>query len=97
MADPEQQRDVAAPLRACPKSFAPRLGATSPPILRGHTMKSDEQKRDEAEMRNAAWRALAAEQQLADLDERLGNGQGARRQRARLMRLIQDGEQLHAA
>ncbi len=35
----------------------------------------------EGEARNAAWAKLSAAQRLADLDQRLGKGRGATRQR----------------
>lgn len=43
-------------------------------------------KRAEAVERNAAWAELSPQKQLAELDRRLGKGQGARKQRARLAR-----------
>ena len=43
---------------------------------------SDKQK--EAIERNEAWAQLTPEQQLASLDERLGKGIGAKKQRARI-------------
>ena len=43
---------------------------------------SDKQK--EAIERNEAWVKLTYEQQLADLDRRLGKGVGAKKQRARI-------------
>ena len=43
---------------------------------------SDKQK--EAIVRNEAWAKLTPEQQLADLDRRLGKGIGAKKQRARI-------------
>ena len=43
---------------------------------------SDKQK--EAIERNEAWVKLTYEQQLADLDRRLGKGIGAKKQRARI-------------
>jgi len=45
-----------------------------------------EQKRAEAHERNLQWRSLHAREQLAALDNRLGKGVGASRQRARLAR-----------
>ena len=38
----------------------------------------------EAIVRNEAWAKLTPEQQLASLDERLGKGIGAKKQRARI-------------
>jgi hypothetical protein len=46
------------------------------------------QKIEEGNARTEAWRALSPARQLAELDRRLGPGVGARRQRARLERLI---------
>ena len=43
---------------------------------------SDKQK--EAVERNEAWAKLTYEQQLVDLDKRLGKGIGAKKQRARI-------------
>ena len=42
----------------------------------------------EANERNAAWAQLSPAQQLKALDERLGKGVGAKKQRARLQNLI---------
>lgn len=47
-------------------------------------MKSREQKRREGEERNEVWRSLTTGEKLADLDRRLGKGQGAKRQREKL-------------
>ena len=41
-------------------------------------------KQREAIVRNEAWAKLTPEQQLASLDERLGKGIGAKKQRARI-------------
>ena len=41
-------------------------------------------KETEAIVRNEAWAKLTPEQQLADLDRRLGKGIGAKKQRARI-------------
>ena len=41
-------------------------------------------KQTEAIVRNEAWAKLTYEQQLADLDKRLGKGIGAKKQRARI-------------
>ena len=41
-------------------------------------------KQKEAIERNEAWAQLTPEQQLASLDERLGKGIGAKKQRARI-------------
>lgn len=46
-------------------------------------------KRQEANERDEAWRQLTPQQQLASLDNRLGKGQGATKQRARLSDLIE--------
>jgi hypothetical protein len=53
-------------------------------------MKPHEQKVGESEARNLAWRALSPEQQLADLDRRLGEGHGATKQRAQLAKRIEE-------
>jgi len=49
-------------------------------------------RRKEAIARNNAWAALSCEEQLADLDRRLGEGQGAVKQRAKIARLIAQRE-----
>ena len=41
-------------------------------------------KQKEAIERNEAWTQLTPEQQIADLDRRLGKGVGAKKQRARI-------------
>ena len=41
-------------------------------------------KQKEAIERNEAWAQLTPEQQIADLDRRLGKGVGAKKQRARI-------------
>lgn len=51
-------------------------------------MKPLDLRREEAEERLRAWRSLSPEEQLAELDARLGPGQGARRQRERIQRQI---------
>lgn len=43
-----------------------------------------EKKRTEAAERTARWEALSTKEKIADLDRRLGKGQGAVKQRARL-------------
>ena len=45
-------------------------------------------KQTEAIVRNEAWAKLTYEQQLADLDRRLGKGIGAKKQRARIQNKI---------
>ena len=47
-------------------------------------MKSRELKRSEGEIRNAEWRKLTTAEKLALLDQTLGPGKGAARQRAKL-------------
>lgn len=47
-------------------------------------MKPQELKRREGEDRNEEWRTLSREEQLHDLDNRLGKGVGATRQRQKL-------------
>lgn len=43
-----------------------------------------QRKREEAEVRNEAWRQLSPQEQLAELDKRFGKGKGATKQRKRL-------------
>ena len=47
-------------------------------------MNTKQTKQTEAIVRNEAWAKLTYEQQLADLDRRLGKGVGAKKQRARI-------------
>ena len=47
-------------------------------------MNTKQIKETEAAVRNEAWAKLTYEQQLADLDRRLGKGIGAKKQRARI-------------
>ena len=47
-------------------------------------MNTTQIKETEAIVRNEAWAKLTYEQQLADLDKRLGKGIGAKKQRARI-------------
>ena len=47
-------------------------------------MNTKQIKQTEATVRNEAWVKLTYEQQLADLDKRLGKGIGAKKQRARI-------------
>ena len=47
-------------------------------------MNTKQIKETEAIVRNEAWAKLNPEQQLASLDERLGKGIGAKKQRARI-------------
>ena len=47
-------------------------------------MNTKQIKKTEATVRNEAWAKLTPEQQLADLDKRLGKGIGAKKQRARI-------------
>ena len=47
-------------------------------------MNTKQIKQTEAIVRNEAWVKLTYEQQLADLDKRLGKGIGAKKQRARI-------------
>jgi hypothetical protein len=49
---------------------------------------NNEAKRTEAAERQAAWSGLTPKQQLEALDRRLGKGQGAERQRARIQARI---------
>ena len=50
-----------------------------------------ERKRAEGAERDAAWAALSFKERLASLDRRLGRGQGAIKQRARLAKQIAGG------
>lgn len=43
-----------------------------------------------ADERNQRWQKLSAEQKLAELDERLGKGVGAKKQRVKLLNEIQN-------
>lgn len=52
-------------------------------------MKMKHQRVEEGEERNAYWRSLSPAQQLADLDRRLGKDQGAKRQRAKLSKVLE--------
>ena len=47
-------------------------------------MNTKQIKQTEAAVRNEAWAKLTPEQQIADLDRRLGKGIGAKKQRARI-------------
>ena len=47
-------------------------------------MNTKQIKQTEAIVRNEAWAQLTPEQQIADLDRRLGKGVGAKKQRARI-------------
>ena len=47
-------------------------------------MNTKQIKETEAIVRNEAWAQLTPEQQIADLDRRLGKGIGAKKQRARI-------------
>ena len=47
-------------------------------------MNTKQTKQTEAIVRNEAWAKLTPEQQLASLDERLGKGIGAKKQRAKI-------------
>ena len=47
-------------------------------------MQNKETRHKGATIRNEAWAKLTPEQQLASLDERLGKGIGAKKQRARI-------------
>ena len=47
-------------------------------------MNTKQIKETEAIVRNEAWAQLTPEQQIADLDRRLGKGVGAKKQRAKI-------------
>ena len=51
-------------------------------------MNTKQIKQTEAAVRNEAWAKLTYEQQLADLDKRLGKGIGAKKQRAKIQHKI---------
>lgn len=51
-------------------------------------MQSKNQKREQAPLLVAAWRALTPAEQVASLNARLGVGQGAKRQRAKLSAIL---------
>ena len=51
-------------------------------------MNTKQIKETEAIIRNEAWAKLTPEQQLASLDERLGKGIGAKKQRAKIQHKI---------
>ena len=53
-------------------------------------MNTKQTKQTEAAVRNEAWAKLTYEQQLADLDRRLGKGIGAKKQRARIQFKIEN-------
>ena len=53
-------------------------------------MKTKRDKREEAEERQAYWSKFTDKQELEDLDRRLGEGVGSRKQRARLREKIND-------
>ena len=52
--------------------------------LRKYGARSRSERRIEAEQRNTHWSILQLQQQLERLDERLGEGVGAKKQRARI-------------
>ena len=52
--------------------------------LRKYGSISRSERKKEAEQRNAHWSILQLQQQLEKLDERLGEGVGAKKQRARI-------------
>ena len=51
-------------------------------------MNTKQIKQTEEAVRNEAWAKLTPEQQIADLDRRLGKGIGAKKQRARIQHKI---------
>ena len=53
-------------------------------FIQKYNMNTKQIKETEAIVRNEAWAKLTPEQQLASLDERLGKGIGAKKQRARI-------------
>jgi septal ring factor EnvC (AmiA/AmiB activator) len=50
-----------------------------------------EQRRTEAQLRQAEYDKLSPAQRIAALDARLGKGKGARKERARLAKLVKAG------
>lgn len=56
-------------------------------------MKTKQQKQAEAIERDAAWRDLSPKQQLTALDQRLGKGIGAKKQRLRIWKRIVSNSQ----
>ena len=52
--------------------------------VRKHGVRSRSERKMEAEQRNSQWAILQLQQQLEKLDERLGEGVGAKKQRARI-------------
>ena len=48
------------------------------------------ERRSEAQKRNADWAALSPKQKLTELDQRLGKGTGATRQRKLLTQLAEE-------
>ena len=52
--------------------------------VRKHGARSRSERKMEAEQRNAQWAILQLQQQLEKLDERLGKGIGAKKQRTRI-------------
>ena len=53
-------------------------------------MQNKETRHKGATIRNEAWAKLTYEQQLADLDRRLGKGIGAKKQRAKILYKIEN-------
>ena len=53
------------------------------------TKKSTVERRIEAVARQEEWAKLSPQQQLAELDKRLGKGVGAKKQRAKIAKAIQ--------
>jgi len=52
-------------------------------------MRTKAEKRAEAVERNESWAELSPKQQLADLDRRLGKGEGAKKQRAKIAKRME--------
>lgn len=61
------------------------------PGVKGPRPDRAEQRAVDAEERTLAWRAMSPKDQLASLDQCLGKDQGAKKQRARLQRLMERG------
>ena len=50
--------------------------------------RNKEERKREAITRNEAWKQLSLQDQLEDLDRRLGKGIGAKKQRTRILNII---------
>ena len=57
----------------------------------GFARAAKDQRREEACVRNLAWEKLSSTEKLKSLDARLGTGEGAMRQRVRILAEIDNG------